>query len=206
MNDIQLSDLQNHCESLNRQIEKTVWSSERIRLITSTFQEGKATGLSVNFGTSKRRFLYTLLIVLQLGSTEGEWNRLLLLSVMEKIEKQKDLWLDVRTKSDITLEVLLKLNLLYDPEYNLKHFYSIVYQPGFINKVRETSIGVIKEKTGPVTKPQRKRGYHDKGSLRPKHVSQIWLEECSPEEFERRIRDFQLLRQQLMDLHQGFIG
>lgn len=193
------------CKSFSDQIEKEIWSSERIRRINSTFHQNLLDEIKVLFPSKKQKFIYTLYIILNLGSEKGSWNRVLL----EQLEKQAleldNFWLDVRLLSDIETVTKLNLSLIYDPSYNLKHFYSIIHQKEFKDNIENIGIFILKKDQSKPKRILRKRGYSDKGSLWPKHLTPIWTEKKLAHQIEKEIQIHRQTRHILKELYEGFI-
>jgi hypothetical protein len=80
-----------------------------------------------------------------------------------------------------------------------------VNNKSFIESVRKIQVICRKVKTNRPKYPQRKRGYSDKGSLRPKHLSTVWLEELDIVQLREKIAKAQKDEQDLKDLLLGWI-
>jgi hypothetical protein len=80
-----------------------------------------------------------------------------------------------------------------------------VNNTSFIESIRKIQVVDKKIKTNRPKHPQRKRGYSDKGSLRPKHLSTIWLEDLDIVQIREKIAKAQKVEQDLRDLLLGWI-
>lgn len=187
------------------QVEKETWTSERIRQIESTFAKSQLDKIGISFPSNSQRFLYTLFCAFKLVDEPKGWNALIELALEEKIRQVNNIWLEVRICSNFNTHTATLMNLLSDPAYNYTHFFSIINQPEFKKRVSEIAVVVREKETTHVTESQRKRGYHDKGSLRPKHLSPIWLKSDTLDIVREKYQDEQILKSDLSNLYRGFV-
>lgn len=192
------------CLDLQSRMCEETWTSEKRRLITSTFQKGSLDSVTVEFPNNKRMFLYTLWIILSYPKRPLEWNSVIKMD-LEDIIRQSEIWLSIRTSSNWKTQTLIELNMLQDPGYNLKTFYSIVGQPNFLENLGKIRVNVRQKNNAPVKKPLRKRGYNDKGTLRPKHLSTKWLESETIDYILEQKRMEERTLKTLRDIHTGWI-
>jgi hypothetical protein len=205
MNEKLLISLKENNIRIQSQIEKEIWTSEKIRRISSTFQQGNLDSVGIDIPVNKQRFLLTLYIALAYPQCDS-WNALILLALEEKIRILNNPWLNIRIYSEFDTSTNLELLLLSPGTgYGLAHYYSIVNNTSFIESIRKIQVVDKKIKTNSPKHPQRKRGYSDKGSLRPKHLSTIWLEDLDIVQLREKIAKAQKVEQDLRDLLLGWI-
>ena len=205
MNEKLLFSLKEYNIKIQSQIEKEIWTSERIRRISSTFQQGDLDSVGIDIPVNKQRFLFTLYIALAYPQCDS-WNALILQALEEKIRILNNPWLNIRIYSEINTRTNIELLLLSpDAGYGLAHYYSIVNNKSFIESVRKIQVVCRKVKTNRPKYPQRKRGYSDKGSLRPKHLSTIWLNDLDIVQLQEKLAKAHKDEQDLKDLLLGWI-
>jgi len=205
MNEKLLFSLKENNIKIQSQIEKEIWTSERIRRISSKFQQGDLDSVGIDIPVNKQRFLFTLYIALVYPQCNS-WNALILLALEEKIRILNNPWLNVRIYSEINTSTNLELLLLSPGAgYGLAHYYSIVNNTSFIESVRKIQVVCKSVKTNRPKYPQRKRGYTDKGSLRPKHLSTIWLNDLDIVQLREKIAKAHKDEQDLKDLLLGWL-
>lgn len=180
------------CDYLRSRIGEIVWSSEEIVRITTTFLQKKVEGIHCIFPKMTQKFLYTFWLILShTNDRTNVWNNMLEIDLIEEIKQQHNIWLQTRTEfSEVNKNVAVEL-ILQDSQfqYTYSTFYSIIGTKEFNQIVREIGVQFRFEDTGTVNIPLRKRGYTDKGSLRPTHLSTIWNDKFTLDEILRKKKE-----------------